>query len=537
METEESAVSFSQMTGFAMEAKFILIGEGKMKKRAIVTVLVFILILAMALPAAGFAKGGKGLGPAKAVPDAEFLERAYAMYKEPTPKLEGMMFKQEDILPLIYQRLGSDLFEVKEIGRSYENRPIFQLKYGDGDIPVLLWSQMHGDESTATRALFDIFNFLEGDKDDFKHLRSLIKKNLTLYFIPMLNPDGAERFQRRNAQDIDLNRDAANLDTPEAVVLWEAWNEAQPAFGYNLHDMGATSGVTGTVHPVSLSLLSPAFNELKHVNFVRKAAMQVIAGMNDLIQEDMPGVGRYSDAWGSRYFGDGITMAGTSVILIESAGYRNDPEKVFLRKMNFKAILRGLAEIASGNYESYSVDDYFAIPPNKSNMYSDVVLRDVMIGDSKQDVAVRQNKVLTDNYTDWYFKSSIYRVVDSLSEHYGYNELDANGYIWQAGAIYEPAFASIDDITAADAWQLLREGYYAVRVDNAPASLHHGLPIMVLDADVSIAPEPVQGSEAHFFLTDAGGEIDYAVVNGYLLDLETDPSGSYKNYVRVETEE
>ena len=31
---------------------------------------------------------------------------------------------------------------------------------------------------------------------------------LTLYVVPMLNPDGAERYQRRNAQNIDLNRDA-----------------------------------------------------------------------------------------------------------------------------------------------------------------------------------------------------------------------------------------------------------------------------------------------------------------------------------------
>ena len=46
-----------------------------------------------------------------------------------------------------------------------------------------------------------------------------ILSSLTLHFVPMLNPDGAERFQRRNAQGIDINRDALRLQTPEGRAL------------------------------------------------------------------------------------------------------------------------------------------------------------------------------------------------------------------------------------------------------------------------------------------------------------------------------
>ena len=60
------------------------------------------------------------------------------------------------------------------------------ISVGQGDIDVLLWSQMHGDESTATAAIFDIFNYLKTDQT--------LLKNLKVHFIPMLNPDGAEVF-------------------------------------------------------------------------------------------------------------------------------------------------------------------------------------------------------------------------------------------------------------------------------------------------------------------------------------------------------
>ena len=76
----------------------------------------------------------------------------------------------------------------------------------------MLWSQMHGDESTATMALADIFRFLVEAPGD--SLRERLRNRLTIVFIPMLNPDGAEVFQRENAVGIDVNRDARRLSTP-----------------------------------------------------------------------------------------------------------------------------------------------------------------------------------------------------------------------------------------------------------------------------------------------------------------------------------
>ena len=45
---------------------------------------------------------------------------------------------------------------LEEIGQSVEKRAIYHLAVGRGPFHVLLWSQMHGDEPTATSALFDL---------------------------------------------------------------------------------------------------------------------------------------------------------------------------------------------------------------------------------------------------------------------------------------------------------------------------------------------------------------------------------------------
>ena len=73
---------------------------------------------------------------------------------------------------------------------------------------------MHGNEPTATQAIFDILNFF--NSPDFNAEKTAILSNLTVHFLPMLNPDGAELFQRRNLLGVDINRDALRLQSPES---------------------------------------------------------------------------------------------------------------------------------------------------------------------------------------------------------------------------------------------------------------------------------------------------------------------------------
>ena len=289
------------------------------------------------------------------------LASAYESFREPA--ITHRRFTHADLQPLIQKHAIQ--FQVHPLGKSVLGKSISALDWGTGSTKVMLWSQMHGNESTATMALFDLFNFLEGQGDRHQELRELLRSQLQLKLIPMLNPDGAEAFKRRNALDIDLNRDAISQISPEAVILKKARDDFEPDFGFNLHDQQIYYNVVNTPKQATISLLAPAYNEATEINGVRERAMQTIAGMNELLQELIPGqVGKYDDAFEPRAFGDNIQKWGTSTILIESGGLLGDPEKQEIRKINFMILLNALHSIATRNYIQYQTADYFAIPDN-----------------------------------------------------------------------------------------------------------------------------------------------------------------------------
>ena len=151
------------------------------------------------------------------------------------------------------------LFSITEEGVSSEGRKIPLLVAGSGPTTVLLWSQMHGDEPTATSALLDVLEHLGRTRRTPETERLLSR--LTLAIIPMLNPDGAARTRRTNAQGIDVNRDALRLQTPEGRFLKSVRDRLKPSIGYNLHNHSpnVTAGKSGK--QVAISLLSVPFDD------------------------------------------------------------------------------------------------------------------------------------------------------------------------------------------------------------------------------------------------------------------------------------
>lgn len=459
----------------------------------------------------------------KAVQKTEFevipltdLEAAFDKYKEPA--ITHRRFKHADIQPLI-EKHGAG-FEITELGKSIEGKSISSLKWGNGKTKVMLWSQMHGNESTATMSLFDLFNFLEASGDEYDKLRNTLKTQLDLSFIPMLNPDGAEAFKRRNALDIDLNRDAISQISPEAVILKTARDSFEPAFGFNLHDQQVYYNVKGTPKQATISILAPAYNEETEVNEVRKRAMQTIVGMNEILQQLIPGqVGKYDDEFEPRAFGDNIQKWGTSTILIESGGYTNDPEKQYIRQLNFMIILNALHQIATEAYTQYSTEQYLAIPENGIQLM-DLILNEMQVKVGEKlypvDLAIRRRESEAEGS---YFVSGSVEDLGDMQVFFGFEELDATGLTFTEGKVYEKVFENVEAINEAEALDLLRLGFIAVKVKNGTAKQLHGLPILVLKSNNSFTSGWTTGSTPNFFLSK-DGDLKYAVVNGYLIDLE-----------------
>jgi hypothetical protein len=261
-----------------------------------------------------------------------------------------------------------DLFAVEKIGESIEGRSINHVRVGGGPMRVLLWSQMHGDESTATSALFDLFEFLRRHRGEPATRRML--SQLTLHVVPMLNPDGAERFQRRNAQSIDVNRDALRLQTPEGKALKALRDRLNPAVGFNLHNQSWRTSIGRPPKPASISLLSVAYDEARTENAGRKLTKQICSVIRDALEPFAAGqIGRYDEEFEVRAFGDNVTLWGTPVVLIETGPWPSaDPEPALVR-LNFIALVSALDALASGQVERADPGRYESLPVNESRMF------------------------------------------------------------------------------------------------------------------------------------------------------------------------
>jgi hypothetical protein len=274
---------------------------------------------------------------------------------------------------------SAGLLSLRDLGASVEGRTIRLVTLGRGETRILLWSQMHGDESTATLALMDMFNYLveTGAKEPW--VAEMLEQT-TIMVIPMLNPDGSERIQRQTAMGIDMNRDARMLRTPEARILREAQQALRPAFGFNLHDQGLWS-VGNSTKVAALALLAPAMDERRTAPMGRLRAMRVGATIARALSQFAGGhLATYDDSFEPRAFGDAMQMWGTSTVLIESGHWPGDPPKQFIRKLNYIALFTAMRAIGNGSYQDSELDWYKQLPLNGSKVF-DLIVRGVELRD------------------------------------------------------------------------------------------------------------------------------------------------------------
>ena len=309
-------------------------------------------------------------GPAG--PNAPTLARMWDGEKVPSPLSPLVDHAEVRQRVMAIRDADGSLFRVKEEGRSIEDREIWSVSFGRGPFVVLMWSQMHGVEPTATSALFDLYEYIRRHQDESAVAHLLDR--VTVHTVPMLNPDGAERFQRRSVQNVDINRDALDLATPEARLLKSLRDSLNPKIGYNLHNQNWRTSVGPPMKGAAISLLSVAYDEPRSMNEGRVLTKKLGAVIRDSLEPYAMGrLGRYDDSFEPRAFGDQLTLAGTPVLLIETGPWPDANPDPMLVKLNYIALVRSLHALADGSVHRADTARYDSLPENTGGGFHTVI--------------------------------------------------------------------------------------------------------------------------------------------------------------------
>jgi len=351
------------------------------------------------------------------------LEELFSHYKEKT--IEGRYLTLDHIKPLL-DKLNTNN-QVQIIGRSVLDEPIYSYQIGTGATRIYLWSQMHGNESTTTKALFDFINVLNSGSE----IAEKMFNTFTFYCIPILNPDGARLYTRENANKIDLNRDSQNLTQPESKVLRDVFERFKPHYCFNLHDQRTIFGAGDTGKPATVSFLAPSYNKEREVNENRLKAINIIAGINDVLQEYIPGqVGRFDDSFNINCIGDTFQFLGAPTILFEAGHFPDDYEREITRKFLFFSLFSSFKIISENDLVDNRINDYLNISQNKVVFY-DFMYKNIKI--NYDGIEIITNFVA--QYKEELIENKIHfnaYIVEAgeLENYFGHYEYDAEGAVY-----------------------------------------------------------------------------------------------------------
>ncbi|MDI6048873.1 M14 family metallopeptidase [Flavobacterium sp. XS2P24] len=352
------------------------------------------------------------------------LEQLFSQYKEES--IRGRYITLDSIEPLL-QKLNTNN-QLSIIGKSVLGKSIYSYEIGAGKTRIFLWSQMHGNESTTTKALFDFLNVLHSGSE----LAQKLLNTFTFCSIPMLNPDGATLYTRENANKIDLNRDSQDLTQPESKLLRETFETFKPDYCFNLHDQRTIFGVSDTGKPATLSFLAPSYNEEREINESRLKAINLIASINEELQEYLPNqIGRFDDSFNINCIGDTFQYLGVPTLLFEAGHFANDYEREETRKYVFMALISSFTALCENVIVSNGINKYLNIPQNKVVFY-DFMYKNIKINYDGIEIitnfASQYKEELIENRVC--FNAYVSQIGD-LENYFGHFEYDAKGALYK----------------------------------------------------------------------------------------------------------
>lgn len=439
-------------------------------------------------------------------------------------EIDQSFITNSDVIKLIQKYSSEKLLRIEKIGESIEKRPIYLISLGNGKRELLGWSQMHGNEPTATATLFDLIKFFCSN-DKYNHLRQELLTNLSIHFIPLLNPDGAEEYKRENKISIDINRDANKKESPEANILWKMANKIKPEFAFNLHDQDSYYTVGRTRKSTAISMLAPPFNFENTISNTRKKSMQLIASINHSLQKFIPNqIARYKDDHEPRSFGDSFISKSISSVLIESGFVIDDFNKSIIRKLNFIALLFAFNSIRTNDFLNMNESDYYSIPENQTMLF-DLLLKNLLYKIDNQeykiDIGINREKKYCKELNKFYYKGKIVEVGD-LSVFNGISEFDFTDYEIKPAQIFEKEFSETPPMEIID--KLINKGFSTIRLKSF--SFNHPFvekPINILPPYAKLL-HSISIDEPANLTIYKNGELKYIVINGFISPIDKIPN-------------
>ncbi len=99
---------------------------------------------------------------------------------------------------------------------------------------IVFYAQQHGDEISSKDALLYLI------RDISEHPEKL-PRDVGVWILPMMNPDGAEAGTRVTGAGVDLNRDHITLEQPETQALYRVIRRVRPDIAADCHEFGRAS--------------------------------------------------------------------------------------------------------------------------------------------------------------------------------------------------------------------------------------------------------------------------------------------------------
>ena len=112
-------------------------------------------------------------------------------------------------------------------GKSVEGRPIHYWVFGTKGPVAYYLATIHGDETAGTPLLKELMLYFLSRPGEVGNRRVVI--------VPLVNPDGVAAGRRRNARNVDLNRDFGGFSQPETQALRDLFRDYTPAVIVSCH--------------------------------------------------------------------------------------------------------------------------------------------------------------------------------------------------------------------------------------------------------------------------------------------------------------